>query len=320
MTDFEFFAVPAEQHLVEKLSELSPTNPFATWSFFQSKSRVGCDTWVLGLKDSSGEIATGCGAFLTFGRLNRTLNVQSSPRVGAESAFWEGLRQFCRERRVTTLIIGTFGSPAGVEVPQFGSDFTRRSRCEFVLDLTGDLTSLLRSNHKRNVKKGHKAGLVVRRTCTPEAAIIHRNLMNQSLDRRRSRGENVGRTGPSPDHMAYLESGFGELFQAMHDDTVLSSVLVLHAPKGSYYHSAGTSPDGMAMGASHFLINHIAIEMSAEGREVLNLGGADEDSGLARFKEGFGATRVPLEAATYHLGEWWRAKLLQVIRLIRSRR
>ena len=272
---------------------------------------------MLGLKDRSGEIATGCGAFLTLGRLSRTLDVPSLPHVSAETSFRDGLREFCREHRVTTLVIGTFGSPAGVEIPPFGSDCARRNRCEFLLDLTGDLTSMLRSNHKRNVKKGDKAGLVVRRTRSPEAAIIHRGLMNQSMDRRRSRGENVGRIGPSPDHIAYLESGFGELFQAVHDDTVMSSVLVLHAPKGGYYQSAGTSPEGMAMGASHFLINRIAIQLSEEGREVLNLGGADENSGLAKFKEGFGASPVPLQAATYNLGAWWRRKILQASRLVR---
>jgi hypothetical protein len=315
---FEFFAVPAERHLVEKLSVFSPTNPFTTWSFFQSKSQVECESWVLGLKDSSGDIATGCGAFLRPGRLSRTLDVPSLPNVGAESSFWDGVRDFCREHHVTTLAIGTFASPPAVEIPLFDSNCTRRNRCEFLLELTGDLSSMLRSNHKRNVKKGQKAGLVVRRTRTLEAAIIHRGLMNSSMDRRRLRGEEVGRIGLSPDHIAYLESGFGELFQAMHDHTVVSSVLVLHAAKGGYYQSAGTSPDGMATGASHFLINHIATSLSAEGREVFNLGGADEDSGLARFKEGFGASRVQLEAATFHLGNWWRRGLLSAIRRARS--
>jgi lipid II:glycine glycyltransferase (peptidoglycan interpeptide bridge formation enzyme) len=118
--------------------------------------------------------------------------------------------------------------------------------------------------------------------------------------------------------MAFLRSGLGELFQAVHEDRVLSSVLVLHAPRGGYYQSAGTSLEGMAMCASHFLINCIANQLRDEGDETLNLGGADEDSGLARFKEGFGATRMPLPAATYFLGAWWRRKGNRAIRLVLS--
>ena len=318
MTALEFFAVPAEESLVEKLSALSPANPFATWGYVRSKSEVGFDIWALGLRDRTGELMSGCSAFLALSRLNRTLVVHSLPSVGAESSFWDGLREFCRKRRVTMLELSTFCSPAGVELPPLGDICTKKNRCEYVLDLKGDLTSMLRSNHKRNVKKAQKAGFVVRQTRTAEAASIHLSLMNQSMDRRHRRGENVGRIAPQPDHMAFLRSGLGELFQAVHEDRVLSSVLVLHAPRGGYYQSAGTSSEGMAKGASHFLINCIANQLREEGDETLNLGGADEDSGLARFKEGFGATRMPLPAATYFLGAWWRRKGNRAIRLVHS--
>nr|WP_315853138.1 GNAT family N-acetyltransferase [Bythopirellula goksoeyrii] len=280
---------------------------------------VGCEIWTLGLRQSTGELVSGCGAFLNRSRLCWNLVIPSMPLVGADSLFWDGLREFCRQQRVSELFIGTFGSPTGVEIPTFG-DCTRRDRCEFVLDLKGDLMSMLGSNHKRNVKKAQKAGLVVRRTRTAAAAILHNRLMNQSLERRSSRGEDVHGVGPSPEHIAYLESGAGELFQAVHNTAVLSSVLLLISPNGGYYQSAGTSPEGMAIGASHFLINSIASQLSAENKEILNLGGADVDSGLGRFKEGFGASRLLLPEATFFLGVSWGRKFKRAIRLFSADR
>ena len=72
--------------------------------------------------------------------------------------------------------------------------------------------------------------------------------------RRRTRGEAVSDAAASQDHRAFLESGAGELFQAVSGSTVLSSVLVLRASTSGYYQSAGTSQDGMAIGASAAVI------------------------------------------------------------------
>jgi lipid II:glycine glycyltransferase (peptidoglycan interpeptide bridge formation enzyme) len=90
------------------------------------------------------------------------------------------------------------------------------------------------------------------------------------------------------------------LFQALVGDRLLSSILVLRAAKGGYYHSAGTTAEGMACGASHWLVQHIAQALQSEGLQQFNLGGADED-GLVRFKVGFGSARVELEAADIQL-------------------
>lgn len=313
-------AVPAQESVVAELSALLPTNPFATVSFFESRRQVGYATWVLGLRNDASGLKCGCGAFLRTGRLNRTLEIPSLPAVGVDSSFWDGLREFCRHHGVTRIELGTFGSPPGAEIPVLGTHCTRRSRCEFVLDVAGDLAAMLSSNHKRNVKRAQKAGLVVRRTRSAEAASAHQALMSQSMDRRRSRGEKVRLIGPSPEYMALLQSGAGELSQALRAGTVLSSVLVLNAPKGGYYQSAGTSPEGMAVGASHFLIHSIASQLSADGAQVFNLGGADEESGLARFKAGFGASRVPLPSASCYVGPAWRRRASRTVTLIRSDR
>jgi len=312
-----FIAMSAHSAIVDELAAILPANPFATCSFFESRRRVGYAAWVLGLHDDANRLEYGCGGFLRTGRLNRTLEILSLPAVGVDSLFWDGLREFCRRHGVTKLEIGTFASSADVAIPDFDSHCMLRSRCEFVLDLDGDFAAMLSTNHKRNVKKAQKAGLVVTRTRSIETAITHEALMSQSLSRRRSRGESVEGVDPSRDCMAFVESGAGELFQATRDGTVLSSVLTLHAPNCGYYQSAGTSAEGMAVGASHFLIHSIACQLRAGGAQIFNLGGADEKSSLARFKEGFGALRVPLPSASIYIGPSWRRLVSRGLALVR---
>ena len=85
-------------------------------------------------------------------------------------------------------------------------------------------------------------------------------------------------------------------------EETLSSMLVLVSSKGAYYHSAGSSPDGMSTGSSPFLVAEVIAWLQAEGKTTFNLGGATAaEEGLHRFKRGFGSVEVPLEAATCDL-------------------
>lgn len=121
-------------------------------------------------------------------------------------------------------------------------------------------------------------------------------------------------------YRALMENGAAELFQAVVETNVLSSVLVLLSSRTGYYQSAGSSHDGMNLGASHFLINGIAGVLKEEGRDTFNLGGAAEGSSLARFKLGFGPETVELPAATCYVGPIWKRKLRSAIRAVRSDR
>jgi hypothetical protein len=124
------------------------------------------------------------------------------------------------------------------------------------------------------------------------------------MTRRSARGEAVPSVQRDALAEAFLATGVGELFQAVADGaSPLSSILVLRSPVGAYYHSAGTSPEGMDRGASQFLIASTAEQLRSEGVLRFNLGGAGPESeGLQRFKAGFGARVVPLEAATCVFG------------------
>ena len=317
MTAGRFVAAPADEAAIGALAASMPDNPFATSAYAASRRRVGYSTWMLAWRDSADNLALGCLGLLTTGWLNRTLEIPSLPAADAESPFWSGLVAFCRQQRITMLALDTFGSASGVEIPSIGSRCTRRDRQEFVVDLRGDPTALLSSNHKRNVKKAQKAEVQVHRTRSLDALAAHHALMGASLDRRRSRGESVSHDAASEDHRTFLESGAGELFQAHAGGSVVSSVLVLRAATSGYYQSAGTSPDGMAVGASQFLIHAIAQALKAEGASTFNLGGADDGSSLARFKAGFGAQRIALPSAQCYVGPRWRRMATRGVELVR---
>ncbi len=101
--------------------------------------------------------------------------------------------------------------------------------------------------------------------------------------------------------MQLIGSGAGEIFQAVLASQVVSSNLILIAEKAGYNHTQGTSPEGMDCGAAHFLIHGIARALRQEGKEVLNLGGTDDpnpESGLVKFKTGFGVTTEKIELET----------------------
>ena len=314
-----FFAVPASKDSVAELSSRLPANVFATAEYFAARRQLHDSVWVLGMRAPDGALRYGAGAFLRNGRINTTMEVTSLPTLGATDPFWSGVREFCAGQGVTLLDLGTFGSDAGGEIPVIGTHYVERERCEFVIDLSANLVGILGSNHKRNVKRGQKSGLVMQRTRSREGAENHQRLMSLSMNRRRDRGEDIQFT-PSPDIIAFLDTSAGELFQAVQDTTVLSSVLVLRSKSGAYYQTAGTSPEGMSAGASHFLIHNIATELAAEGVTIFNLGGGDAASTLARFKEGFGATPVKLKAATSYTGSALRRKVARVLELATTER
>lgn len=139
------------------------------------------------------------------------------------------------------------------------------------------------------------------------------------MDRRRNRGEEVPDVGSSVEAAALLESCCGELYQATDGERVLSSALVLHAPNGAYGHSTGTSPEGMKLGASHFLIHSISTELAGKGVAALNFGAAEEGSGLARFKRDFGTTTSHLPSAVCYIGSTPRRVMYKALRALRDR-
>ena len=293
-------------------------NPFLTEAYVRATEHIG-EPWKLAVFDDTNEIATATVGYLRRGRLERSLVIMSLPELEDVDTFWSGVRKFCTEMGVMRLQVNTFATPT-MSIPSIGIDMVRRLRREFVLALAADGRPLqLSSNHRRSVRKALRAGITIRQKTDTSACEAHARLIGASLSRRKNRGEQVSLGSGAPRFHRFLEAGAGVIYQACEGDQVLSSILILLAERGAYYHSAGTSEEGMSKGASAFLINELATRLSADGFTTFNLGGADEgQDGLARFKLGFGSRIVELEAAECFLGSQLRKSVTSAIRLLRD--
>lgn len=298
MLEFQAEASPSAQ-LYTQLERLAPANPFYTRQYSQARKLQGYEPWIVYLR-GEGEIKSACTAFLKAGRLHRRLEITSWPSVPQQRTFSEGLLRCCREHGISFLQVDSFCSPSA-HIPEFGCEVTRRTRHEFVLLLSGLAMGKMSSNHRRNIRKGEEHGITLLRAVTTTACEQHAILIQNSLIRRQARGVAIAPSQGTAQFSSLLASGAGELFQAVRGEQVLSSILLLFAKSGVYYHSAGTSAAGMEIGASHFLLLHAMEAVRREGIQHFNLGGA-ADPGLRRFKSGFGASEVALEAAEFFVG------------------
>ncbi len=304
----------------ELLAQSGIQNPFATLEYATAMNAAGYEVWIVGLR-SAPQLDQVALALVTRGRLSVELELPSLPRAAQDPAFWSVVDDLCRQAGVTDVLAESYNSMP-FQLPPLSGEVDRSLREEFVLHLAGcDLALALSSNHKRNIKKAKTAGVNIRRSCRNlEWLAEHAALMSLSMERRSARGESVSLSTDTTLARCLLESGAAELFQAVVGTTVLSSVLVLMAPRAGYYHSAGSSPDGMSVGASHFLLHSISGILKQEGRLTFNLGGAEAGSSLARFKLGFGPSAVVLPKARRYVGPAWKRKVRSAFRLLRSDR
>jgi hypothetical protein len=294
---FHVYTNPSRERCEEVVARC-PENPFMTGSYLAARKALGGHAHLLALEDA-GEVQAGCLAFERSGYLTRSLEIMSLPLLTQPDEFWNGLQAWCRGRGLSQLDVNTFAS-RDTHIPLLDGEENRRRRCEYVLDLQDEtLWKQMSSNHARNIKRGRKAPVQIRRSSDSDACGLHASLMASSMMRRRERGEQVPAVMASQlaEVSALTAHGAGEIFQAVVDGQVLSSILVLLSRDAGYYHSAGTSAEGMACGASHVLVHDIAMALQAASKQQFNLGGVSEPgSGLDQFKRGFGSRRVELDA------------------------
>jgi hypothetical protein len=314
----EFHASPDFTNaLSQEITALDPCNPFCTPAYAQAMQAGGMQPWLL-YTTEQGRITSACLALLKSGRLNCLLEIPSVPSLLSPDAFWTPLLAFCRQKGVTQLNVDSFGSSTAV-IPSLQGEINRRERIEYVLDLAApELWSAVATNHRRNSQKAQRAGVLVERTSSPESCQDHARLQGISMERRANRGEDVGIDAQTRTSAALLQHHAAEMFRATLDGQVLSSILILRSSGGTYYHSAGTSREGMAIGASHLLIKSVIEIVHGEGCRLFNLGGADPGNpGLERFKKGFGAQPVHLSAAQFYLGNRVRKSIGSMVDLVR---
>lgn len=310
---FEAIHDPSPDDLAA-LAATAPDSPFSTAAYAAARVEMGERAVLLAMREEDGRIGGGCAAFARAGRLGGSLELPSAPFAPAE--FWEGLVAHCRRRRWWRLAIGSFGAPLGTRIPALPGERERRARAEHLVRLAEFGPEALSTNHRRSIKKARAGGVTFEVRREPSLAAEHVALIDASMDRRAGRGEDVSRVRGPAQITAFLRTGAGVCARASRGGETLSSMLVLLGEKGGYYHSAGTSPEGMSAGASPFLVAEVAAWLKAEGRVSFNLGGTTAaEEGLHRFKRGFGGVEIPLEAVALDLSP----RLVRVLRSLRAR-
>lgn len=287
--------------LLVSAADAHPTNPFIAPAYARSRQKLGERLYLFRTAEDGGAEAW-CPAFLQRRRYGGTIEFPSLPVIRDPAAFADSVAQFCNTAGVIEIGLQTFGSSESVIAPDisaFGGDTTRYHRCEFLIDLKNDdILAKLSRSHRQRVRQAQRAGLILERRRDMEACTEHALLMSQSMARRRARGEAAPDDAVARPLFALLETGAGELFRAVRDGQVLSSMLVLRAAQGGYDQSSGSSPEGMTAGAAQFLIYETAEALRAEGSTVLNLGGVrPEETGLRDFKSHFGGAEIESEAS-----------------------
>jgi hypothetical protein len=312
---------PSDEALAQ-LQSANPTNPFASAAYVAARRALGAAIVLFTADLSASAAPTGAIAYMHGHAISRSLEITSAPPLANAAEFWDGVRAFCSKNHVADVTIDSYCADS-VALPPWSAPSQLRDRTEWVLQLTPSSSPSFGSNHRRNINKARKQGVAVTHTDDPAAAQVHSHLMASSMQRRSLRGEDVpsAANNDAPYERAFLVSGAARIFQASYSGDVVSSLLVLNAPSGAYYQSAGTTPEGMEIGASTFLVSEIIRTLAEEGRTAFNLGGAgNESEGLRRFKSGFGAQPVTLAAGTYQLASPIHRKIRTAMRLLREPR
>ncbi len=287
---------------IEKIAELYPESPFVTPAFCSVRRDLGAEPVTVTLEDGD-TIATGCIAFLTRGRLNTRLEIISLPPLADRDLFWTNLFERCRKQAITWFDVNTFASTTA-ELPSSPSALTRQERREFRIDLTKpDLWALLNRRHRRMVTRAREAGLELQKSNDPEDAGTHVALANLTLGRLKKKGAAIDSEINKVEIEKFLAYGVGDLYRVVKGDEIMGTLFIAKSRTGAYAQSSGTSDNGRAVGASHFLFHEVACRLKDESLRVFNIGGVEEKgSGLSEFKIGFGSEQIDLASAEYYLG------------------
>ena len=296
---FEAILHSADRGSFAEISALSPHSPFNTLEYASALHARGAEPYGMALI-RGGRIAGGFVAAITGKKWNRTLKIYSVQHLAAPEVFWTGVSRFCADQNVCGVDVQTFAS-VDPSMPDFDTRLSSRQRSEFIIDLTSEnFRDHYGRSHKQRLKKAAKAGFNITRSREFSDYEVHVRMMQASVTRRRDRGESVPTATVRDFDYALLDTGLGELIQASLDGQVLSSMLLLRAAASGYYHSSGTSQEGMHLDASRYLISEVAGILAVEGRRTFNLGGVDPGAeGLRSYKSGFGAAEVELKAEAF---------------------
>jgi hypothetical protein len=297
------FTVSPVADLKKELRNLLPDAPEICIASEQARSLIcGGQPMLFSLTRQDEKLFSAL-ATMRRGRLRCALFVTVVEEIPDADLFWNGVLDFIGRRDVTELSVMTVAtSRPQAAIPQFGRPTRQFANVKlYIQNLSRSPDTIhLSSNHKRNIAKAKKAGIQVMRLDEDDSVRRHFELTGLSLDRREKRGESIVLRASRESVMELLASGAGRLFQAGKEGEVLSSKLVYVLSEYGFYYDGGTSPEGMRLGVSHYLMSEIMASLRSEGIRSLNMGlAAEPTGGLWRYKEGFGSERLIIERARY---------------------
>lgn len=226
------------------------------------------------------------------GRRQGGLLLLASSQLGMPPALLEGILGFARSHHLGNLVLDWMGDVA--DLPPLRGQKRCRTGETYLLDLaSADPDNPVARNHRRNLKRSRRAGVVPVRLPEDEAVSAHIALCRSSLGRRADRGETIEVGLQAEGVRALTASGHGGLYQMAVEGRPVASDLVVRIGDAAWYLSGGTSREGMETGASHLLMSEIIRDLRASGCRRLNLG-LTETEALARFKAGFGAEPISM--------------------------
>lgn len=195
--------------------------------------------------------------------------------------------------------------------PRLRTASTEVHREEYTIPLDGTPEERLArcaSNHRRNIRKGDRSGWQLRRHAGEDAGRVLERVQAGARVRAAGRGAPI----TAPPVVSVADAGIPSrsawgitVFGAWASDELLGAMMVGWAGGRGYYVAGGGTPAGYQAGAGAWLHWRIAETLAGEGFTDYNLGGGPmepaDDTGLRRFKRGFGSTEADCWGATWRL-------------------
>ena len=272
---------------IAELQDRYPANPFVTTAYAASRESCGHQVAVIEFGSGPSEPHS-CLAFVRRTRFGGFLDIPTlTDNITVDHL--DALYRAVRSRRLSHVSLDAYGSPT-LLLPRSEHETERIERTELYFDLTLPVTiENAARTHRQRIRQAQKQGLTLKLSKDEAAYNSHNALVAASMRRRSDRGENVQAAADNPELRAMAACDAGIFAQAVAGTEVLSSMFVVRSRLTGYDQTSGSRPDGMKIGAAHFLIYSVAVWLQAQGATEFNLGGVrPEEIGLRAFKEGFG--------------------------------
>jgi CelD/BcsL family acetyltransferase involved in cellulose biosynthesis len=187
-----------------------------------------------------------------------------------------------------------------------------------VLELDGDFDAIWKGFQKRNrsvIRKAFEAGAVARVVSgIKPAETLH------SLYRKQARGWRGHSSYPYRLVEAcstYSGRPFAQIWQALIDDEIHSSLLSLYDGHEVFPWLMGSTPESRRTGINNFLLSELIRDACSKRVDRVNLGGSMGDPGIEHFKRAFGAVKTP--TVQYIWDSRFAALARRAVRLVRGR-